>query len=894
MRIGRGFFHVFVFVAFVFCGIAASNQRTVPHFQPMSSTEPVERKYAPDRNVDIQNIIIDVTPDFKERSVEGTTTIKFSPISKDLTELRLDAIELLVSSVTGSVKIAGYTVGDKAITITFDKPIKPGTETTVVIKYKAFPKDGLSFRTPELGYKESDIHVFSQGESHTAPYWYPNYDYPNERSTSEVICHVPADMTVLSNGRLISDETDKKSGLRTVHWKQEKPHVNYLIALVAGKFEKIEGKCGDIPIAVYATPSNIKYAEGTFKNTAKIMEFFNKEIGVDFPWNKYYQVAVADFGASGMENTTLTVIADRTLATPDFENIRSNDFLVAHEMAHQWFGDYVTCKDWSHVWLNEGFATYYEKLYDGYANGKDQLLYSLYNTAESILANKNEQRPIVFRAYADAEDQFDNRAYGKGGWILHMLRCQLGEDLYRKCVKEYLVRYGLSSAVTEDFVEIIEQLSGRSWDRFFDQYVRLGRFPELNVSYEWLQGEKLAKITVEQTQKPVNNVDIYYFPVKIRFVVNGKAVDEEISIDSKKQDFYFPLAGKPAIVLFDPSYTLLAQVTFKKQPQMLYDQFADKSNVIGRLQAIEQLKENTDAETVKKLKDALNGDPFYGVRIQAASALKDMKTDEAFDALAKSLKQSDARVRLEVVSDVGSIYRPESLEIILKTLKEEKNPAIVSDCIGNLGLYQNEKTKGLITEYLQSDSFRSMYANSAVGAIRKLDDASFAGRLEEAIAQRQNIFPVQLVSSALDTLAYISRNEKDKTKAREFITDFVNSKNPKIQEGAIRALGTLGDGKSLAVIESFCSKEPQLPIQRVANDARDKINKAKPFNPEEVVKLTQSVEQLKKDSDKMQQQLDDLKKQLTATGKLKESKKAEPNDVNEPSKNEESEPEDDD
>ena len=140
---------------------------------------------------------------------------------------------------------------------------------------------------------------------------------------------------------------------------------------------------------------------------------------------------------------------------------------------------------------------------------------ALYQTAGRILANKDEERPIVNKAYKDAGEQFDYRNYGKGGWVLHMLRCQLGEDLYRKCVKELLIRYGLSSAVTEDFVSIIEEFSGRSCDRFFDQFVRIGRFPELNVSYDWIQKEKLAKITIEQTQKPINNIEIYYFPVKI-------------------------------------------------------------------------------------------------------------------------------------------------------------------------------------------------------------------------------------------------------------------------------------------------------------------------------------------------------------------------------------------
>ncbi len=498
----------------------------------------VERKYAPDRKVDILHITIDVTPDFKQRTVDGTTTIKFAPIAKPLYELRLDAYDLLVSSVKSSAEIAGYNVTDEDITITFEPAIKPGRKTTVTIAYHAEPKDGFFFRTPELGYKAEDIHFFTQGESHSHRYWFPNYDYPNEHSTSEVICHVPSEMTVLANGRLVSEVIDHNTGLKTVCWRQEKPHVNYLIALVAGKFEKIESKHRDIPLAFYTTPSNIKYAQNSFRESADIMDFFEKEIGVDFPWYKYYQVCVKDFVAGGMENTSLTILTEGTLFSDEFENVRSSRGLNSHEMAHQWFGDYVTCKDWSHLWLNEGFATYYEKLHDRHQNGRDQMLYNLYNTAAGILRRTEEQRPIVYKEYSDEGEQFDYRNYSKGGWVLHMLRCRLGEDLYRKCVKTYLERFAFSSAVTEDFVSIIEELSGRSYDRFFDEWVRQGRFPQLKVSYSWSEKDKLAKVSVTQTQKPVNNVKIYHFPASIRFVENGRKIDKEIKEDYEEEEDY--------------------------------------------------------------------------------------------------------------------------------------------------------------------------------------------------------------------------------------------------------------------------------------------------------------------------------------------------------------------
>ncbi|MHC4370479.1 MAG: M1 family metallopeptidase, partial [Planctomycetota bacterium] len=598
-------------------------------------TTAAERQYAPDRKVDILHIAIDVTPDFKNRTVAGTTTIRFAPINKPLTELKLDAIDLDVSSVTSDAKIEAYTGTDEDITITFDPAVGPGVETTVTIVYEAEPKRGLYFRTAEMGYPEEDTHIFTQGESHLAPNWYPNYDYPNERSSSEVICRVPREMTVVSNGRLVSEQIDPESGLKVAHWSQEKPHVNYLIALVAGKLKKIESKYKDIPIAFYTPASLIEYAHNSFKDTADMLEYYEREIGIPYPWDQYNQAVVRDFVAGGMENTTLTILTEGTLHTDDVENIRSSQSLVAHELVHQWFGDYVTCKDWSHTWLNEGFATYYEDLYDGYKNGRDSMLAGLYSTAGSLLRSRSEHKPIVYREYRHAGEQFDYRTYSKAGWVLHMLRTELGADMFRKCVKTYLERHALDCVVTDDFRSVIEEFTGRSFDRFFDQWIYHGRHPDLKVSYKWSQKDKLAKVSVEQTHKVDDKVGIFHFDTKIRFIVDDEAIDREIAVDSKKHDFYFALPKGPRIVRFDPDYGLLADIKFEKPTAMLYAQLENTDDIIGRLRAVDALKKKKDKKTIAALSSALNNDPSDRVRRNASSALRQIHTNDAFDALAE-------------------------------------------------------------------------------------------------------------------------------------------------------------------------------------------------------------------------------------------------------------------
>ena len=462
------------------------------------------RHYAPDRLVDVLHIKLDVTPDFDQRTVSGTARLSFAPIVKPLTKLRLDAIELNVGDVRSSAQVDDFTASEKDITILFDPPIPAGQESWVEIEYSAEPTKGLYFRTPEMGYPETDTHVWTQGEPHEARHWFPCFDYPNERSSSEIICHVPADMTVLSNGVQIAETVDGDA--KAVHWRQEKPHANYLICLVAGHLEKLEKSHRDVPLAFYTQPTLAKHAANSFRDTPEIMAFFEQEIGVDFPWDKYYQVTIRDFMWGGMENTSLTTLTHRTIFSDETENIHSTRGLDAHEMAHQWFGDYVTCKDWSHLWLNEGFATFYTHLFHEHKSGRDQYLYGLYRDAENrILKETKDRRPIVYKGYSSPGEQFDYRAYPKGSWVLHMLRSQLGPDLYRRCIQTYLKRHALSPVVTADLARVVEDVSGRSFDRFFDQWVYHPRFPDLSVSYQWDAAKKLAHISVEadtQNRRP--------------------------------------------------------------------------------------------------------------------------------------------------------------------------------------------------------------------------------------------------------------------------------------------------------------------------------------------------------------------------------------------------------
>jgi len=513
----------------------------------------IENKYAPDPKIDIRHLALDVTADFEKSAVRGAMTLTFAPIAQPLDELRLDAIDLTLEAVTCSEKLAGYQATDKEIIVTFAKPLPADHETTLTIRYTAQPVKGLYFRTPATGYPAAETHLWTQGESIEARHWYPCPDHPNAKFSSEVTCHVPAGMLVLSNGRKVSETTDPVTALVAVRWLQDKPHANYLLSLVAGYFTMLEDHYRNIPLRFYTPPSDAPQAALSFAPTKPAMEFYEHEIGRPYPWAQYGQVIVRDFTWGGMENTTLATLVDRTLHTADTENITSSEGLVAHELAHQWFGDLVTCKDWSQVWLNEGFATYYSFLFVAQQHGREEMLYNLFGSAQGIFEQSTNQpeRAMVFRRYDKPVEQFDYRAYPKGAWTLHMLRCQLGEAVYQRCIKTYLERHAYGTVVTEDLNAIIEELSGRSFDRFFDQWVYHPGMPILEVNSSWDEKTKLAKVSIHQAQAGGNET-LFHLPLLLRFKSKDGIVDRHVEITKASEDFYVPLAQSPDIVRVDP------------------------------------------------------------------------------------------------------------------------------------------------------------------------------------------------------------------------------------------------------------------------------------------------------------------------------------------------------
>jgi len=828
---------------------------------------PEFRKFAPDRLVDVLEVALDVTPDFKEKSVAGSAIIRFKPVGSPLRELPLDAVSLRITEVSSSHPLKEWQNTDQQLVLTFKEPVPVGEEASATIHYSASPKKGLYFRTADMGYKAEDTHLFTQGETTEARHWYPSVDFPNEKFATQITCRIPPDMTVISNGRLLSNDLDGQSGMRVVTWRQDKPHVNYLVSLVAGYFKSIEDAYKGMPVAFYTPASQIGLAENSFQDTLDMMAFFEQEIGFPYPWDKYHQVCVQGFMWGGMENTSVTTLTDRTLFPAEVENLRSSQGLVAHELAHQWFGDLVTCKDWSQIWLNEGFATYYSALYELHKSGRDEFLHDMLGNLNAFINVPVGEgtRPVVWREYNQDIDMFrpSYHVYSKSAWILHMLKNQIGEANFRRGVRLYLERHQFGSVVTHDLIKVMEEVSGKSLDRFFDQWLFRGHHPELEVSYSWDGQAMLAKITARQKQAVSKEVALFDLPLTIRFKGDFGVRDVRVQLSEKSQDYYFPLPSRPLGVRIDPEFVLLAKIDFNPGRDALMRQIRDESDMLGRLKAVQELGKAKDKESREALAERLNTDPFHAVRIQAAQELGKWGADEALEILFGGRSQPDARVRQAVASAIAQSAKPAALPMIKELLGAEKNPLIRATLISALGGWDVGEVADLVESALVENSFDNAVAAAAVEAIRKTGDQRFAGLLLSQLQAREEAFAQNGMGRAMNVLARLAKGSPHAGPTLQFLMARVDSTRRGVARGAVEALGALGNPLATGLLEKLAQGGDE-DLAGPARNALNELDGTRPI-PVDVRNLRETLSEVRKEQDELRKSFDDLKKKFDAT-----------------------------
>jgi len=835
-------------------------------------------RYGRSRPVDIKHIKLDLAVDFENETISGTATTTLAPVGEPVSEIVFDSVELDIAKVTaGDGSELDFEVTTDKLKIFLPSPAEPGTDFSVAVTYSAKPFRGIHFRTERKGYEPEETQVWTQGEAEDARYWFPCFDYPNEQATTEVRATVPTEFVALSNGKLVDVTDNKEAGTKTYHWVESVPHVSYLVSLVVGKFVEIEDSYRDIPLYYYVLPGFEKDAHFSFSKTPDMMRFFEEKIGVPYPYEKYAQVTVVDFLISGMENTSITTLTERTLHDEAAHLTFSSDRLVAHELAHQWWGDLLTCRDWSHIWLNEGFATYFQALYTEHDRGEDEFACELLLGMRRVVeADKGDNRaPIVRKKYGAPWALFDVRSYTKGGCVLHMLRRELGDELFWQCMHEYCVRHRGRVVETTDLLRTIEDVSGRGMERFFDQWVYHGGYPELKISYSWENEQKLAKVVVKQTQTVDDVTPLFHFRTQILFSCPGEEHVEKIEISEREHTFYIPLPERPEFVRFDPALSVLKSVEFEKPKPMLLAQLAGDKTAVGRVLATEALKKFKTDDVFEALRDALLDDPFWGVRAKAAEALGEIDNDKALDALLAGLQQGDARVRQAVVEAIGKIDEERAHDALLSVVDNEESPYVVAEAIGALGKVKCEKARKPIIKALSRDSHNEVVRSAAFDALVLLEEED---SLKVITSYTSADRPRMSRPNAISAVGRLGKWMDEKDRPRASLVRLLKDPSYRIRRAATDALGVLGDPKAINDLESFAETSKDPDEKRRAEEAIRSINAARE-QTEEVKQLRKQVDELKKAEEKLEKGFKDIEKKLDAMSKEKQEESEEESDT---------------
>jgi aminopeptidase N len=427
--------------------------------------------------------------------------------------------------------------------------------------------------------------------------------------------------------------------------------------------------------------------------------------------------------------------------------------------------------------------------------------------------------------------------------------------------------------VTDDLAEAMEEVSGQSLDKFFDEWVYHGHFPELEAHYSWDEETKMAKLTVRQTQKVTEDVLLFSFPLTVAFQGKNGETEKTVQVKDKESEFYFPLSEAPRSVVLDPRMDLLAKIDFSDfSKSMAYAALDHGDDLMGRLRAVEKLADSHDHASVEKLKHALQSDAFYGVRAEAASALRGIHNDESLDALLDSREQSDARVRQRVMDCIGGFYEGRAFDAEKAALTTEKNPDIEATEIQALGRSGRTDIRETLLSYLKSESYHNALLNAAIAAMGSTHDDYYLAPLMDTIKARQNEMTTRDFGSALDMVASLARDHENKDAPRELIAGFVNSKKLAVQTGAIHALGELEDPRAIPILETFANTAEDNPNRRSAARALEAIRSArKPVD--NLKELRDAVADLQKENRKLRSDMDSMQKQLDAGAKSPKKKK---------------------
>jgi aminopeptidase N len=617
------------------------------------------------RVADLIKVRVRLQLDEKADKFSGDVTNEVAWIAAGATDVWFDAEDMKISAAKIDGKDAAFKQDEHRVHVTLPAPAVYGAKAAIELDYAVdHPKRGLWFVHPTPEEPNLLDEIWSQGESEDTRHWIPTWDYPSDRTAFEGEFTVRDGLTVVSNGKLVEKKA-RGDGWTTWRWSIDFPFATYLISLCVGHYERWADDWHGIPVEYYVQQGvGEAKARRSFGQTPDALEFFSTKIGVNYPYAKYSQTCVQHFIAGGMENISATTQTDSTLHDEREHLDRDSQGLMAHELAHQWFGDYLTCRTWRHLWLNEGFADFFEALYRRQVRGEDDFRLEMRNEQRQAAAsmNRGAPRPLVESFFNRAPDGDGNNAvYVRGSSTLHMIRAQLGDDLWWKAIHHYVTKHAGQLVDSRDFEIAIEEATGKNLHWLFEEYCYLGGHPKFAVTQSYDVDKKEVVLQVKQTQDTSNMVPVFAYPVPIEVVCKEGRVTHTVWVRTKEQEIRLPAPSAPQMVAFDSGNFMLKEVDFKKSAaELAFIAQGGDPDVVARLSAVEQLADvaEVDRDLARKtLAAVLAGKDHRDLRAGAADGLGKLGGAGAGAALTAGVKDGESRVRRASVAALGRIAK---------------------------------------------------------------------------------------------------------------------------------------------------------------------------------------------------------------------------------------------
>ncbi len=612
-----------------------------------------------------------------------------------------------------------FSLAPRRLNIRLPRAYLAGSRLRLQIIYHGFPKAGLTFINPSRYYPHRPAEIWSQGESIFNRNWFPCWDYPNDKATSETITTVPAGQIVVSNGHLAS--VKKHAGEATYDWVESVPHSSYLISIAVGPWAEFtqylpEPDCKPLPVETFV-PRYVSRARAmrSFGLTPDMIAWYQQETGIRYPYGKYAQTAVHNFTEGGMENISATTQTEWTLHSRRAGLDTSSQSLVAHELAHQWFGDLVTTRDWASIWLNEGFASFMDATYTQHHNGENAYRWAIYQDQKQAQSEDLHQylRPIVDDHYRYPEQVFDAATYLKGASVLDMLRNVLGDRLFWLSLHHYLVIHRTGVVGIHDLMAAIRQASGENLDWFFHEWLYRGGMPHYVVQARWDAAHKQEIVNVMQTQTRDSVQPLFRMPVELAFYgTERQAMQRRVMLAAvRRQSFAIPLAFKPRIVDFDPDDIIDKQLTFAKTPAELIRQAVLDPAMMSRYWAVRQLARwPPTPQITAALATELAHDNYWTVRAAAVQGLKkslaNSQTQAAaqaalLQALASAHAQPRSAVRAAAAAALAAVAsRPDVFAALRQAFQQDPSYAVEGAAAVSLAAGNSSQAYPLIARAL--------------------------------------------------------------------------------------------------------------------------------------------------------------------------------------------------